>query len=138
TSISGYMRKIMFIILNFSFIILYYWYKDKFKHNHGLSRLFTFAILIMTAGNVANLFPAGDRFLIFSALFSLTFLFLFIQNFGLKGILGHFLYFSAPFLIFASFGFLRLGFNTINVIAVIGNPIVMFFVESNRALIEFF
>lgn len=135
-SISSYLRFFMFIIINGFFILFYFSYKNLIKDDDKLYSLFNFCLLFLGAANFISIIPSGGRFLLLSALFALTFIFLFLQKNSLKGNLKVYLYMSTPFLLLASIGFIRLGLNTIGVLTVFGNPIIAFFMKSKIALIE--
>lgn len=136
TSVSKYLRLSMFTILNAAFVFLYFGYQQQIRSNKGLFRLFSFCLLIMAAGNFASIIPSGDRFQYLSALFSLAFLFFFVQIFGLKGKFKIFFHLSIPILFLASFGLIRLAMNTIDVLVILGNPVIAAFVNSQMALID--
>lgn len=138
TSMSKYLRLAMFAIINISFVILYYGYGKVIKKDKNLYKLFIFTLLIMAVGNLASSIPSGDRFQYLSALFSFAFIFFFIQEFGLKGKFGLYMRLVSPLLILSSLGLIRLALNTIDILVVLGNPIVAPFIEGQKALIEFF
>lgn len=138
SSMSAILRTLMFHIINVYFIVLYYYYRHTIKRDPYLFNLFVFSILIMTTGNFASVIPSGQRFLIVSSLFFLSFLFFYIQTIGLDKRLRLLFQLGAPFLFLASLGYIRIGFNTINELAIIGNPLVLFLVDSSKALIQLF
>lgn len=138
TSISKYLRLSMFAIINVSFIILFFESLKDIKANIKLRKYFVFVLYILSLGNVASLIPSGDRFQYVSSLFAISFLIFFIQQYNLKGKLKMFLQMFGPILFLASFGLIRLALNTIDILVVLGNPIVAPFIEGQKALIEFF
>ena len=137
-SMSAILRKVMFAVINIYFIVFYYYNLNKIKMDPMLYRLFVFCILIMTFGNFASLIPSGQRFLVLSALFSLSFIYFYIQKVAIGLKFKILLQVGIPFLFLASIGYIRIGLNTINELVLIGNPITMFFIDSGKALIEWF
>ena len=137
-SMSALLRRLMFFFVNVYFLVLYTKYRAKINLDINLKQFFTFCLCIMAAGNFASIIPSGNRFLFVSALFSLSFLFFYIQRYPVEGRLKLVLQLGLPFLLLASLGYIRIGLNTINELVVIGNPIALFFVDSGKALIEWF
>lgn len=135
-SISSYLRFFMFVIINGFFVLFYFSYKELIKDDDKLYSLFNFCLLFLGAANFISIIPSGGRFLLVSALFALTFIFLFLQRNSLEGKLKIYVYMSTPFLFLASIGFIRLGLNTIGVLTVFGNPVISLFIKSKMALIE--
>lgn len=137
-SFSYLLRYTMFFIINSLFVIFYLRYKDVIKSSFEMDRLFCFSLLIMAAANFISIIPSGMRFMSLSALYSITFLFFYFQRYGLLKREKLFLHISVPVFILSSFGYIRLGLNTIDIVAIVGNPVVAFFNDSRVALIELF
>lgn len=138
SSTSAFLRSISFIIINIFFIIFYYTCLEKLKKNSGLYRLFYFCIIFMTIANFFSLIPSGQRFIFVSALFSISFIILCIEKGLLNYKLNLFMQISSPFIVLAIIGFIRLSFNTLNILTIIGNPMIIFFVDSQKTLFQLF
>ena len=135
-SISYFLRYAMFFIINGVFVLLYIRYKERIRKHSDLFRLFNFSLLMMASANFISVIPSGIRFLSLSALYSLTFMVFYFQREGIFEKEKLLIHISVPVFLFSSFGYIRLGFNTIDIITVIGNPVVAFFNETRVALIE--
>jgi len=136
-SISYIMRYLMFFIINTLFAIFYLKFRNQIKSDVYFNNLFCFTLLIMAATNFISIVPSGIRFLSLSALFSLTFMFFYFQRYGIPKKYKLLLDISVPVFIISSLGYLRLGLNTIDIIMVIGNPIIALYDTVTRvALID--
>src|SRR5690554_929428 len=138
SSTSALLRYSANIAVNLSFTYIYFYYRKQIKNIPSLYRLFYFSILLVTLSNFFSLIPSGQRFLAVSSLFSLSFLYFFIQKGFLKGRLKILFHVATPLFILAIIGYIRLGFNTINLLAVLGNPIILTFIDSKIAFINLF
>jgi hypothetical protein len=127
-------------------IVIYSWvivvfFSQRYWHDDSkriLKKVFAFALFIGGWANIAALVPAGGRFLIITnGLFYFIFVLSLIQPkimFKFKTIRM----FTIPFLLFSLIFSLRLGFDFISFLTVIGNPFLVAIVDFEQTpLIEF-
>lgn len=135
---AGRIRYLLFFSINLIYVVLYLFHRHKLKNTSWLWNLFSFTLLMMMVGNFSSLIPGGgERFLTVSALFSLSFLFFYIQNVKLKQHLRLILTITAPLFFLGTLGYIRYAVDTTNIIVLLGNPLLLLFLDSQKALIHY-
>lgn len=122
----------------FTFIIVLYFKGLKFiKANKILNSLYSFSLLFLAFANIVSFLPSGIRFVSVAILFALSTIFFYTQ-FGPK---EQYIRKISPLAIIALLFYcvvkLRIGFNTIGVITILGNPLLSILMDIDIALIEF-
>lgn len=136
--ISSFLLRKIFIAANLFIVVIYIYYRKYIKTNSKLYSFFSFTILFMAAANMISAIPDGNRFLRLAVMFVLALVFLVVQYYWRKEEKGKFfLKLTLPFVFLGIVGLIRESFNTINVIALLGNPIIQLFVNSEKALIHY-
>lgn len=135
---AGRIKTLLFIAINASYILLYYFNRIEIRKRQNLYNYFSFTLLMLILGNLGSLIPrGGGRFSIVAALFCVSFLVLFLNHFKLKYPLSQLKPIIGSFFILGILGFIRMSFNTTNIIAIIGNPILAIFYNPHKALIYY-
>lgn len=135
---AGRIKSLVFIAINISYVLLYYFNRFEIKKRETLYNYFSFTLLMLILGNLGGLIPqGGGRFSIVAALFCISFLIILLKNFELKYPLKQFMPITASFFLLGILGFIRMSFNTTNIIAIIGNPILTIFYDPHKALIYY-
>ncbi len=106
------------------------------KENKGMLRLMCFSLYIYGWANISSLVPSGGRFVTVANLFSMAFIILYIQNGPEETFLKKLIPLSIPILLLFIIVQLRIGFDTIGVFTIFGNPFTLMFVGSDVALIN--
>lgn len=136
--IAAKLRYLLFFAVNLIYMFIYYFHRTEIKNIQWLNSLFNFTLVLLLVGNLGELIPrGGSRFTIVAVLFCLSFLFYFIQNIKIYGPLRQILNFISPFIFIGTLGFIRFALDTTNIIAILGNPILIFFINPNKALIHY-
>ena len=107
------------------------------KTHESLYSLYCFSLLFLAIGSVVAMVPSGGRFVTIATLFAVASIFLYIQYAPRDEFTKRFIPLSIPALILYCVVALRLGFNTIGIMTVFGNPVVALFWDVEIALIEF-
>lgn len=126
-------------ITNVLLIIVFLRHYHALKKNYHAASLFTYSLLLLALANVLSQVPSvGDRFeqvsllILFSAFF-------FLSQSITSNIFSYWV--KVPFIL-AMLLFvvveIRIGFQTVGVLTVIGNPLIALLVDNNVALIDLF
>ena len=129
-----YIKTLRYSIYAF-LIFIYYRGSNYIKTKSTLLSLFCFILLFFGIANIVSSIPSVGRFITVSMSFSIVLIFLFIQTFEDK-IMNYIVKISFPALFLYIIVTIRLGFNTIGITTVIGNPVLALFMENDKALIE--
>jgi len=116
--------------------IIYITSLDQIKRNKHLFSLVCFSFLFLGLANFAGMIPSGGRFGSVANLFGVASIFLYFQNIEYPDIIKRFQIIWIPVLVFYCVVALRVGMDTIGVLAIIGNPIIAVFGNIDMALIE--
>ena len=119
------------------FTIIYFSKISKFKEDKSFSNLFGFSLLILSVGNIASLLPSGGRYVLLAQLFGVALLVFYHVRFKVD-LFGRWLVLLSPLLYFYIIVSLRISFETISLMTLLGNPILAFFFELPIPLIDFF
>jgi hypothetical protein len=98
--------------------------------------LLGFSLLFLGAANIASLVPSGGRFLSVADLFAIALIFFYMEHAPAERLMKKLLPITLPALLLYCIVALRIGFDTIGVMTIIGNPVVALFGNVNIALIE--
>lgn len=110
--------------------------KNLTKENVSIYNLFNFCLLFLAVANMASFIPAVGRFVRVGNLFAMALLFFYIQFVPHDGKIRRTAFAWIPMLLFYSIMAFRVGTETIGYLTIMGNPLVMSFIESDTALIE--
>jgi len=104
--------------------------------NIGLLRLFSFALLYFGFANILSNVPSGGRFMSVANLLMVALTVLYIQaEYNLK-LIRFVIYISYPAIILFLLFSIRIGFETISLFTVFGNPVLALFGENDYSLIN--
>ena len=117
------------------FTIIYFSKSSKFKDNKAFANLFGFSLLILSAGNITSLLPSGGRFVLVAQLFGVALLVYYYVRFKVD-LYAKWLLLLSPLLYFFIIVSLRISFDTISVMTIVGNPILALFVDLPIPLID--
>jgi len=118
------------------FLIVLFWkWRQQIKSNKQLYGLFSFVLFFFGIANIVSSIPSGGRFLNIAFSLSIALTFLFVQKFHDKFI-NFVLKFSTPALLLYLIVTIRMGFDTIGLTTIIGNPLIALLMEGDKALIE--
>lgn len=117
-------------------ILIYFKGNNFFKENKKFLNLFSFSLLFYGIANIISNIPSGSRFITIANLFMVAFIFFYLQFQNKDTITKMFVYISLPALLLFNIVSIRNGFDTIGLLAVIGNPVIALLLESNIALID--
>jgi hypothetical protein len=100
---------------------------------HFLSA-YSFSLLFWSVANLMSSLPSGSRFLAIASLILLPLCILFVQNIPKDKILTPRLYWVTPLLILFVIVSIRVGFYSLSVNTILGNPLVALITNTNLAL----
>lgn len=103
----------------------------------GLNGSFCFALLFFGFANIMSSFPSGGRFLNVAALSVLPHLIFYIQNQVDEKFINNKVIIASPFLLLFIIVSMRIGFYSISVNTIIGNPFIVLLTDVNFALNDF-
>lgn len=98
--------------------------------------LFSFSLLFLGFANLFSLIPSGGRFVVIGTLFAIASIYFYLQIIDIKNKSRLVFYLTLPFIVLYFLVSFRLAADTISLTTIMGNPIVMFFVERDLAIIE--
>jgi len=124
-----------YVIAAFLFYIYAKRLKD-IKQDSGLYRLFNFSLFFLGFANLFSLMPSGGRFSIVGNLFAVALILFYLQRFTIDKGTRYLTYLVIPFIALFIVVTLRIGTDTVGVGTIVGNPITMFFIDNDWALIE--
>jgi hypothetical protein len=119
------------------FTIIYFSKSSKFKEDKSFSNLFGFSLLILSVGNIISLLPSGGRYVLVAQLFGVALLVFYQVRFKVD-LFGRWLVLLSPLLYFYIIVSLRISFESISLMTLLGNPILALFFELPIPLIDFF
>lgn len=123
--------------VNTMFIFFIYFKGMRFiRSNKQLLAIFSFSLLFLGMGNIVSLVPSGERFLIVGYLFSMALIFLYMQHAPPSRLMSYVKLLALPALALYCIVNLRIGFDTIGIMTVIGNPLIAMFGNIDMPLIE--
>lgn len=131
-----YERALRWVIISFISVI-YFRSLYLVKSRKSLFSLFNFTLLFLAIGNLLSLVPSGGRFNIIANLFAMTIIVLSLQKVQKGHVILRLVPFAVPALFLYCVVALRLGFDTIGVTTILGNPFVAIFTDVDIALIQF-
>lgn len=121
----------------FSFIIIIKYTGTNFiKSNKPLANLFGFVLLFLAVANITSLVPSGGRFMTVASLFAVAFIYMYTQKTSPEKIISKLYFFATPALLLYCVVVLRISFDTIGLVTILGSPITLLFSDFNIALIE--
>ncbi|WP_242919252.1 EpsG family protein [Pontibacter liquoris] len=130
-----YIYALKWVIVTF-ICIMYFRGFTYIKTQANLHALYAFSLLFLAFSNIMSLMPSGGRFVTVANLFATTAIFFFLQSMGKEGFYKKFLKLSVVPLLFYCVVALRLGFDTIGAVTLLGNPIISLIVDSDIAIID--
>ena len=110
--------------------------KELWEKNKGMINLLSFALLFLGIANFAVLVPSGGRFITVSNMFALAFIFLLFHRYENKREIKTVLLILSPLLILYLVVTTRIGFETIGILTILGNPILAVLFQSEISLLE--
>ncbi|MCB0743252.1 MAG: EpsG family protein [Ignavibacteriae bacterium] len=117
------------------FIFLYWKNRIKIRRNKAVYSLFSFILFYFGIANIVASIPSGGRFLTVAYSFAIALIYIYVQTYK-DDLINFIVKVSLPILLLYIIVSIRLGFDTIGITTVIGNPIVALFMDKDRALIE--
>ena len=121
----------------FAFVTIMYFEGRKFiAANPALLALFSFALLFFGAANVMDLVSSGGRFYSVASLFGMASIFLYLQHAPREKLMRRLLPFAYPALALYVIVAVRIAFDWISVMTILGNPVLRLFGNIDIALIE--
>lgn len=96
------------------------------KHKYWMN-LFCFVLCMYTAANLMSSLPSGGRFFTIANLSALPLLILYIQNKPREKIMKRFIFAVSPGLLLYAIVSLRVGLYSMSATAILGNPVVAYF-----------
>jgi hypothetical protein len=117
------------------FTIIYFSKSSKFKDEKSFSNLFGFSLLISSVGNITSLLPSGGRYVLLAQLFGVALLVFYHVRFKVD-LFGRWLVLLSPLLYFFIIVSIRISFDTISVMTILGNPILALLVDLPIPLID--
>jgi hypothetical protein len=106
------------------------------KADKILLPLLGFSFLFLGVANIADLVPSGGRFTSVANLFAVGTIFFYLQYAPKERLMRWLMPIALPALLLYCIVAIRVGFDTIGVLTIIGNPIIALFGNINVALIE--
>lgn len=119
------------------FTIIYFSKSRKFKEDKSFSNLFGFSLLFLSVGNITSLLPSGGRYVLVAQLFGVALLVFYYVRFKVD-LFDRWLVLLSPLLYFFIIVSLRISFDTISVMTILGNPLLALFFDLPFPLINFF
>ena len=120
-------------------LLMYFNARDYFKENKLQADFYSFILLFLSFANIMSLVASGDRFLTFAYLFVFAIYAWFTNNFiTSKTIFFAFNKFAQYALMLFFIVEIRIGFDFMGFITILGNPIVASIFENDKALITLF
>jgi len=110
--------------------------KKYLSENKGMMSLYCFALYIYGWANISSILPSGGRFVTIAHLFSMALIILYVQNGPQETILRRLIPLSVPVLLLFFAVQMRIGFDTIGVFTIFGNPLTAMFFDGDIALIK--
>jgi hypothetical protein len=133
-SIKYYSISLMWVIV-LLFTLIYFSKINKFKEDKSFSNLFGFSLLISSVGNITSLLPSGGRYVLLAQLFGVALLVFYHVRFKVD-LFGRWLVLLSPLLYFFIIVSIRISFDTISVMTILGNPILALLVDLPIPLID--
>jgi len=127
------------VALRFSvyvFLIALYWKTRVYiKKNKKIYSLFNFILLFFGIANIISSVPSAGRFTIVASCIAMAFVYLSVQFLNDR-IINLIIKISIPALLLFFIVAVRVGFYTIGLTTIFGNPLIAVFMENDKALIE--
>ena len=118
----------------YALLIALYWVgKPLIKSKKPIYVLLSFTLLFYGMANIVSLIPSGGRFISIASALSLAVIFLYTQNYFDKRI-DLILKLSIPALLLYIIVSIRMGFYTVGLTTILGNPLIALFMENDIAL----
>lgn len=118
-----YGKALNYVLIGF-LIMLFLIARNKIQKNKGLINLYSFTLLFFAFANLMNTLPSGGRFLSLAALCSLALLIVYIQNIDYQREISKWIPFTTPLLLLFIVVSVRIGFYSISLTTIFGNPII--------------
>ena len=132
--IKYYSISLMWVIV-LLFTLIYFSKINKFKEDKSFSNLFGFSLLFLSVGNITSLLPSGGRYVLVAQLFGVALLVYYHVRFR-ANLYTRWLVILSPLLYFFIIVSIRISFDTISVMTILGNPILALFVDLPIPLID--
>jgi len=135
--VTAHRNALKWVIIIFMSVI-FFQSKVYLKEHKGMLRLLCFTLLFYGCVNVSSLVPSGARFIVEANLLALAFIILYVQNGPKETLIDKLIPFTIPVLLLFIVVKIRMGFDSIGVISIFGNPLFLFFFDTDVALITLF
>jgi len=132
-----YERALIWSITGF-LIIFYFKAIQYIKRIPGLYALYGFTLLFLGMANIFSTIPSMSRFILVASLFAMAFILLTLQNGPKSQVLRIYSPIAGAGFTYFSIMSLRIGFDMIGIMALIGNPVFALFYNIDFALIQLF
>jgi hypothetical protein len=116
--------------------VIFFTGKKFLSYNKTLDNLISFVFLLYSAANVIALLPSGGRFLFLANLFSVAFIFFYVQYAPRGKPIKRIISVAVPALALFTIVSIRVAFDTMGFFSVFGNPVLTAFINVDITLIE--
>ena len=117
-------------------IAVFFTGKNYLNKNKKYKNLFSFTLLLYSVSNILSLVPSGGRFLSLSNLFSIAFIFLYVQHAPRGKTIRMLITVAVPALALFTIVSIRVAFDTMGILSVFGNPLLSLVFKLDITLIE--
>lgn len=130
-----YIKALKWVVIMFMTII-YFKGLRFLQSTNSIFSLYCFTLLFLSIATVVSQLPSGGRFLNVAYLFAIASIVLYLQHFQTERIFKKLFPFLTVALVLYCFVSVRIGFDTIGLVTILGNPFIAVFSNINIALIE--
>lgn len=121
-----YGRALSYAVMGF-LVVLYLKGRKFIKNHDSWLRLFSFVLLFYGAANILSLVPSGSRYISVVNLSALALIIWYVQNLPQERVMKRFIILATPALLLFAIVSLRIGLYSLSATAILGNPIIAFF-----------
>ena len=115
-------------------IFFYFMSKKNIRDIGGLYRAFCFSLLFFAIANILSSLPSGGRFLTIASMVAVAVILFYFQNFSKEQYLKNLMFITTPAFILFIIVSIRIGFYSIGVQTIFGNPILSILTDYNMSL----
>jgi hypothetical protein len=121
-----------FIIVVLSLIALNYQFL--FSKLDKAKSYLSFILLFGAFGNILNTIPSGGRFMTLFSFFAISFIVIYYKN--MYGFVKNSIVLGVPVILLFIIVSFRLGFDYVNIFALVGNPLTTLFLDNEISLMD--
>lgn len=131
-----YNHKVFTWTINVIVISLYTFGRKDIRNDQVLLNVFCFSLLLLSVSNITSLIPSGSRFLTVAHLFIIAFYIWYLSYKPVKEIFRTLNIMAIPGLFLYIMVTIRVWFDTLGPITLIGNPLVALFVKDQSLVLD--